>query len=418
MKMYVLFVLLFVSSVVCAAEQKGSLSMVFDRVPLQQLVLIYYDQCEQKGVVFDAGVVGLDQVVTLKTPSMSCASVHSLLVDLMGRSGVGVESKSGYDLVRLVRAHDDRDDWKTALYTPRFRDAVELAELTMIAVRKGSYAHQRKGVQVQSAGAVAVSSSVPENGSNGASLTGKPVDKLVFFGPPDEVANVLSLLSRLDVPVGQVEVSMGVYEYQSGSSVGSAINAAVSLFKGRIGLTVDGGSSGGSSLKLALPSLDAALSVLDQDSHFKYVARPRVSVKSGEQASFQAGQDVRVVGAVSLDRNGNQVQSIVTMSAGVSVQVLPVVRGEVVDLTLHQLVSDFVSSPNADPSIVKRDLSTGLVVQPGAVYVIGGLQTTRKNSSSHRFFGFGVGDASDVSQTEILILLSVKPDVVRSSNPL
>ena len=211
---------------------------------------------------------------------------------------------------------------------------------------------------------------------------------------------------------------MGVYEYQSGTSTGSALNAALSLFNSRLGVTVTGGTVSGSSLKLPLPSLDAALSVLDQDSHFRYVARPKVTVKDGEQASFQSGQDVRVVGAVSVDRNGNQVQSIVTMSAGVTVQALPLVRGEVVDLTLRQVVSDFVSSPNSDPSVVKRDLSTRLECQPGLVYVIGGLQTNRRTTGKRRFFGFETGSTGDSSQSEILILVSVRPESFKSSDGL
>lgn len=417
----VLFVFLmsaFSSSVVLAVEVKDSLSMVFDKLPLQQLVMVYYDQCEKKGVVFDSAVSKLDEVVTVKTPSMSCASVKGLMLDLMTRAGVGVESKSGYDLVRTVRMREERDDWKTFIYRPKFRDAIELAEMSMIAVRKGSFAHQRRGGQVQVSSVPAGGQEVPETGTNGASLTGKLVDKLVFVGPADEAANVSSLLSRLDVPVPQVEVSMGVYEFQSGSSAGSALNAALSLFKSRIGLTIDGGSVSGSSLKLSLPSLDAALSVLDQDTRFHYVARPKVTVKDGEQASFQSGQDVRVVGAVSVDKNGNPVQSIVTMSAGVTVQALPLIRGEVVDLTLRQIVSDFVSSPNSDPSVVKRDLSTRLECQPGLVYVIGGLQTNRKTTGKRRFFGLETGSTGDASQSEILILVSVRPESYRSSDGL
>jgi general secretion pathway protein D len=414
----VLFVCLFVSLHAWAVEAKDSLSLAFDRLPLQQLVILYYDQCEKKGIVFDSAVSKLEELVTLKTPTMPCPSVKALMLDLMARAGVGLEVRSGYDLVHTIRLPEERDDWKTIIYRPKFRDAVELAELAMIAVRKGGFAHQRRVAQVQGGSAAAGSSQVPETGTNGASLTGKAVDKLVFMGPADEVTVVSSLLSRLDVPVGQVEVSMGVYEYQSGSSTGSAINAALSLFKGRIGLTVEGGASGGSSLRLALPSLDAALSVLDQDSHFRYVARPKVTVRDGEQASFQSGQDVRVVGAVSVDRNGNQVQSITTMSAGVTVQALPVIRGEVVDLTLRQLVSDFVASPNADPSVVKRDLSTRLDCQPGQVYVIGGLQTNRKTVGKRRFFGLETGSTAEGTQTEILILVSVKPESFRLLDPL
>jgi type II secretory pathway component GspD/PulD (secretin) len=385
-----------------------SFSMTFDRVPLQQLAMVFYDQCEKRGLVFDPAVSKLDEVLTLRTPSLPCASVKTVLVGALERAGVAIESHGSYDLVRLGRGRDDRDEFKELIYRPRFRDAVELAEMSMIAVRRGSYAHQRRSAVVQ-AGAGA--QQVPETGSNGASMVAKLIDKLVFVGPEEEVSAVQRLLSQLDVPNPQIEISVGIYEFQSSTGVGSAVNAAMTLFNSKIGLTLAGGASAGSSLKLKLPSIDAALSLLDEDSRFRYVAQPRVLAKDGEQVTFTSGQDVRVVGSVSVDRNGNQVQSIVTMNAGVTLQATPLIRGDVVDLALHQVVSDFVSSPNSDPSVVKRDITSRLVLQPGFVYIIGGLQTTRKTQSKRRFLGFGIGDSFNSADTEIIVLLSVKPDV-------
>lgn len=385
-----------------------TMALTFDKVPLSQLVMVFYDQCEKRGIVFDPAASKLDEVVTLKTPSLPCSKVKAILVDMMERAGVGLDVRSGYDVVKTLKARDERDEFKQMIYRPRFRDASDLADLAMVAVRKGTFAHQRRGAQVQVATGGA--QQVPDTGSNGASLQGKQIDKLVFVGPADEVAAVSSLLSRLDVPSAQVEISVGIYEFQTGTAQGSAVSAAVSLFKSKVGLTFNGGTGTGSTLKINLPSIEAALSLLDQDTRFKYVARPRVLAKDGEQVSFNAGQDVRVAGAVSLDRNGNPFQSITTMNAGVTLTATPLIRADVVDLSLHQVVSDFVSSPNNDPSVVKRDLSTRLLLEPGAVYIVGGLQTTRKTHSKRRFLGYPIGDSFDSSESEIILLLSVKPD--------
>ena len=405
-----LMALLFLTSLRTHAADKDAFALTFSNLPLQQLVMMFYDRCEKRGLVFDPAVNKIEDAVTIKTPSMSCAQMKALVIDTMGRSGVGIDVRSGYDVVRLVRVKDERDDFKELIYRPRFRDAADLAEMVMIAVRKGSFAHQRRGAQVQVQAGIGGSSPVPETGSNGASLTAKGIDKLVFLGPVEEVNGVRGLLLRLDVPTPQVEISVGIYEFQSGNGVGSAISAAVSLFKSKLNLSITGAISGGSTLKLNLPSIDAALSLLDEDTRFRYVARPRVLAKDGEQVSFTSGQDVRVPGSVSVDRNGNQVQSIVTMNAGVMLQATPVIRADVVDLSLHQVISDFVSSPNDEPSVVKRDLMNRLVLLPGYVYMVGGLQTTRKTQSKKRLFGFSVGDSFQSTDTEIIILLSVKPD--------
>lgn len=389
------------------------IALTFDKVPLTQLVMVFYDQCEKRGLVFDSEVSKLENLVSLKVPSMSCAQVKSLLAEVLDRAGIGIEVRGGYDIVRLLKPKDERDEFHQMIFRPRFRDAIDLADQVMVAVRKGTFAHQRRGAQVQ------VSSGngqpVPETGTNGASLMAKQVDKLIFVGPPDEVAVVESLLGRLDVPSPQVEISLGIYEFQSGMNQGSAVSAAVSLFKSKIGLAFNGGAGTGSTLKINIPSIEAAFSMLDQDSRFRYVARPRVLAKDGEQVSFNAGQDVRVVGAVNVDRNGNAVQSIVTMNAGVMLTATPLVRGEVVDLTLNQVVSDFVASPNSDPSVVKRALSTRIDLQPGFVYVVGGLQTTRKTQSKKRLLGFDVGQSLDSSEAEIVLLLSVRPDILKTT---
>lgn len=391
-------------------DKTGKFPLTFDRVPFQQLLMFFYDQCEKRGLVFDPSVEKLEQVLTLKTPKMTCAQTKVVLFDALERSGLGVEPRPTYDIVRAIALRDDRDTWKQLIYMPRKRDALELADLAMIAVRKGSFAHQRRNGQVQLA-SNAGSPTVPDTGSNGASFTGKPTDKLVFFGPEKECDAVLSLLTRLDVPNPQVEIRAGIYEFQKGKNEGSAINAALSLFNSKVSVATSGGAASGNALKISLPNIDAALSLLDQDSRFKYVARPSVLAKDGESVRFFAGESVRVVGSILLDRNGNPIQSKETLSAGVTLEATPQIRGDVVDLTLHQAVSNFIAQATGDPSILTRDLRSRLVMQYGNVYAIGGLQAQRNTSSNQRFLGLPIGNSDEISDTEILILISVLSDV-------
>ncbi len=247
---------------------------------------------------------------------------------------------------------------------------------------------------------------------NGASITSKGFDKLVFFGPDIEIRAVESLLSKLDVPNPQIEIRGAIYEFQRANSFGSGVNALVKLFNERLGITVNGrpSSSTGSSIKLSLPSLDAAFSLLDTDSRFRYVARPNLLVRDGETVRFFAGEDVRVTGSIVLDRNGNPIQSRESLSAGVTLEATPNIRGEVVDLNLFQAVSNFVTTGSGDPSILKRDLRSRLVMTPGSVYVIGGLQSSRKSQGQQRLFNFNLGNDANDTETEIVLLLSVFSD--------
>ena len=391
-----------------AAElEKGKFSMTFDKVQVQQLIMLFYDHCEKRGVVFDPALNKLDEVLTLKTQLSSCAQTRDLVLDAVGRAGVSIESRGSYDVIRQSALVDERDGWRELIYRPRFRDAVELSELASIAARKGQFAHQRRGGHVQVSGPA---QQVPESGSNGATITAKLVDKLIFFGPLAEVRSVESLLVRLDVPHPQIEIKAGIFEFQSEFGQGSAIDAVVALFNGQLGLSIGTGAVSGNSLRLSIPGIDAALSLLDKDSRFRYVARPKVLVKDGELVRFFAGEDVRVVGAITVDRGGNPIQSKESLSAGVTLEATPRIRGDVVDMSLYQAVSNFVSNSTGDPSILKRDLRTRLIMQPGLVYVIGGLQSSRNTQAKSRLFGFQVGASSDVANTEVLLLLSVQAD--------
>jgi general secretion pathway protein D len=277
----------------------------------------------------------------------------------------------------------------------------------VIAVRRGSFAHQRRNAAVQISG---VGQQVPESGFNGASISAKQIDKLVFYGPSDEAKAVESLLVRLDVPHAQIEVKAGIFEYQSGVNQGSGIDAVVSLLNSKLSLSIGSGAVVGNTLRLNVSGIDAALSLLDKDSRFKYVARPRVLVKDGESARFFAGESVRVVGSVTVDKTGNPLQSKESLSAGVTLEATVKIRGDVVEMSLFQAVSNFVSNSNGDPSVLTRDLRTRLMMKPGIVYVIGGLQSSRNTQAKSTFLGFQLGKSLDTSDTEVLLLLSVNAD--------
>lgn len=386
---------------------KLKFTMTFDKIPVQQLVMLFYEQCEKRAIVFDPALNKQEELLTLKTQPANCAQTRDLMFEAIRRAGVSIENRGSYDVIRAAPVVDERDAWRELIYLPKNRDPVELAEIAVIAVRRGSFAHQRRNAAVQISG---VGQQVPESGFNGASISAKQIDKLVFYGPSDEAKAVESLLVRLDVPHAQIEVKAGIFEYQSGVNQGSGIDAVVSLLNSKLSLSIGSGAVVGNTLRLNVSGIDAALSLLDKDSRFKYVARPRVLVKDGESARFFAGESVRVVGSVTVDKTGNPLQSKESLSAGVTLEAAVKIRGDVVDMSLFQAVSNFVSSSNGDPSVLTRDLRTRLMMKPGIVYVIGGLQSSRNTQAKSTFLGFQLGKSLDTSDTEVLLLLSVNAD--------
>ncbi|MBW9333857.1 hypothetical protein FEE59_10100 [Herbaspirillum sp. RU 5E] len=410
-----------------SSNKKLVFSLYSDSLPISQMILLYYEQCEKRGLIFDPDAAKLEEKILIKADSLTCAEAKSMVLGAISRGELGLENHASYDVVKKIRKQDDRKDWEQLIFKPRFRDPVELADQCTVAYSKGSFAHQRKMANVTATATQGESAvqQVPDTGSNGASITSKEVETLIFYGPADEVKAVRDLLQLLDTPYKQVEISAGLYEYQAGSSSGSAVTAALKLFGAKLGLSLGSGTRGGAStlsssgsassasyntLSFATPDFSAVLSLLDEDSHFRSVSRPKVLARSGQQVVFTTGQDVMVPGPITINASGQSLQSLVNVTAGVTFQVTPQVRGDVVNVSLHETVSDFVPSPNANPSILKRDLVADLMMRPGVVYVIGGLNANNQTTSKSTFFGFKIGEQFTRNDTEILLLLTVKED--------
>lgn len=387
------------------ASEKFSLTV--DRMPLQQLIMLHYDNCEKRGIVFDASAQKFDDQITMKTGEIGCADSRSLIAEVLSRSSLTLMRRSAFDFLTKSKEVDEAADWTDFVYRPAYRDPIELADTASVFIKKGSFAHQRRAAVLQSS----TSAAVVDNGSNGASLSNKAVDKLVFVGPPAEIKMLSALFKRIDVPPSQIQLQVSVLEFQNGSSRGDAVSAALRLFGSKVSASVSSpAQTGAVSLKINLPSFSAALDLLDKDSRFKYLSRPTVLVQDGQEVNFVAGQDVRVRGDVVVNGSGQAIQSVATVSAGIALNATPRIRGEAVDLSIRQTVSDFANSPNSEVSIVRRELSSRILMQAGAVYLIGGLQSSRQSFSKSSFLGFETSASSEANATEVLLLLSFTRD--------
>lgn len=391
--------------------KSSALSMQFDTVSVKQLVLVLYDSClSKRGIVFDPSASALDGMASVRLVDASCSTVERLVSQVVSSAGLVFQKESGYDILRKPLG-DDQSSWSLMVYQPRNRDSFRLAELAQVAIRKGRWAHARSSMPSAAAGPV--SSEVPETGSNIASQMSKVQDRLVYFGPPVEAENVRRVLAMLDTPESQVEVRVGVYEFTSGGVEGGGVAAALDLFKGRVSASLTSSTvagAGAAVARVAAGGIEAALSLLDRDSRFRYVARPKLLVKDSEPARFFAGEEVRVAGAVTLDAKGNPFQSRETLSAGVTLEVTPKVYADSVELGLYQAVSSFTAaSSGSEPSTLKRDLRSTILARPGEVYVVGGLTSSKRTQGEARLLGFRTSVTDDQSESEIVLVVSVTP---------
>jgi hypothetical protein len=396
------FVSIFCLAAAClrvGAIGSDEVDMVFGGLPVVQFAEFCAEFVDKRPIVVHPSVEGVKGSVRLRSGTMSAAKARALCADVVRSFGLAYVTRDGYVELRSV-ASEERVDWEQFIYKPRFRAVAELQDLARVVVSRGAFAGDRL-IQTGTGGGVA------ETGSNGASLTSKGGDRLVFVGPREEVRALESLVRRLDSPRGQVVVRVGVVEFSRGATDGTALQVLGSLFGRRLALSSGVEAVAGGRLAVIFGSLEVALSMLDRDQRFRVVSRPDVVVLDGARASFAAVEDRRVAGTVVVDGKGNPVQSRESLSAGVQLDVGVAVRDGGAELELGQSVSQFAGVSGSDPVILRRSARTQLRAVFGEAVVIGGLVQERTEASESRLFGYRVGRGSDQESLEVFFLVQV-----------
>jgi general secretion pathway protein D len=133
----------------------------------------------------------------------------------------------------------------------------------------------------------------------------------------------------------------------------------------------------------------AILNMFEQNKRAEIRSRPRIMVKSGQQATIDVGTDVPTRGSTSTsDSTGSAVvQNITSAKTGVRLSVKPTVHASgYVDIDIDQSLSEAaktVTSSIDSPSIFNRQIKTTVTLQDGGSILLGGLisQTKSKNKS-------------------------------------
>ena len=133
----------------------------------------------------------------------------------------------------------------------------------------------------------------------------------------------------------------------------------------------------------------AILNMFEQNKRAEIRSRPRIMVKSGQQATIDVGTDVPTRGSTSTSASTGSavVQNITSAKTGVRLSVKPTVHASgYVDIDIDQSLSEAaktVTSSIDSPSIFNRQIKTTVTLQDGGSILLGGLisQTKSKNKS-------------------------------------
>lgn len=253
------------------------------------------------------------------------------------------------------------------------------------------------------------------------------LNTVLFSGSGQTWATALDLIKKLDKPAPSVMIEVILAEVSLEESDTSAIewfrNSSLGAFS--IDAQAGGfGSTTGPGLSLSLSrgsQTNAAINFLYTNSKTKIRSRPRLMVKSGQQASIDVGSRVPVITSNSQSSSAPGapiVQQVTYLSTGVLLDIKPTVHATgYVDIEISQEISEAVNSTSGginSPTISNRSVETVLTLRDGGSVLIGGLIRSTDGEGETgipllgKLPGLGKlfrGDNSSDSRTELMVMI-------------
>ncbi|WP_343730463.1 hypothetical protein [Duganella sp.] len=392
-----------------AAEPTTVDGFDFQSVDVSTAISLYLKEVSKQPYMLCNDVLTDTRKVSIRASGKTLTG--PLFASLLADHGFESTDQGGV-LVVCKKTGSVAEDREPFLYKVKHRDPGYLIDLLSPLV-KGTFANKRTA----STGALTVGGSKitgddaasQHSAMNTSYKVGADDDFIIFMGSTNEVEKLSSLLTKVDVPPGEVVIKAFMYEVGATNEESSSLGLVLSALGGRVRAEI-GANSQGNVLNLRTTSIDLVASALKGDSRFKVVTSPYQRVRSGKTARFVSGSQVSILGAIVSNQNGSTQQSFDRVESGTILEISPVVRGGGVDLDLFQQVSSFVNvGGSSQPTLNKRELRTSLTVKDGEVIVIAGLEDAKQDTSNAGvpFFPFALGKSHTASSTQLVLVLEV-----------
>lgn len=316
-----------------------------------------------------------------------------------GNMNIKIYTKKGIDYITTVIPKEKPPVMRVFVYEPQNRTVGYLSDIL------SGYVSGRFG------NSGSISTDISNKSSSGASNNlSRSGDSLVYYGTEQDIEMIKKILPNIDSIPDEVVVSGYVFEVQTGQYDGSGFLLAAKVISEKFNISLGSNvSSTNDFINIKTGSIDAIYSLLKTDNRFSVVSSPRLRVKNNTEASFSVGAEVPVLGSVTVNGD-NATQSVEYRNSGVLFKVQPSIKVKSIDLNIQQQLSNFVATDtgvNNSPTLLKRDVSTNVVMSDGDIILIGGLaeQKDSKSSSGWSFFG---SRAKENTKTDIVVMLQVR----------
>ncbi len=398
----------------------GSSSWAFADVRLVDLTRFALSQALGLSFVADDALLNDQRRVSVDLKPAQAGNVLQVLSSLLEDAGYVVSDLSG--VIKIRKSEGGQSDLQTIIYKPKHRTAAYLMDALGLGssgrgpgVASGSSAGTSTNTATSAGGinAASVNNDNRQESGSASQYIDRSTDVVVVKQSKIESEQTRRALEILDQPAEQVDIAANVYEYTSGDKGGSAVAAVVNIAKGKLRASFGPVEAIGDLIRFDSQVLTVLLSALDEDSRFSLISSPSVRAKSGSRARVNVGSDVPTLSSTT-QTNGQSTQSVAYQRTGVSLDVSPVVLLDSIELNVRQAITEAVATTtgvNNTPTLKNREVSTNVVLLSGESILLGGLRSTKQNTT-RRGVGFlprwTDSERKDGETTEVLVFLTVR----------
>ena len=398
-----------------------SASVVFDAITPGALAKVVLGDLAGVSYVLDPEVMADSSGFTIKSDGLTKAGAVEWLAAILTTRGYEIRTdKRGS--VRVMKMKSVTPGYEVGedqvMYRPKYRSMAYIVDLAKGFFPSGRWSFERAVTPASTVSAPPPGASEKPPASAGAvgnAFSRTDLDLFVYEGTKADCKRLRAFLAEIDTKPSQVLVQAALYEVSKISRDSSAVGIAAEILGGRLGITLGGGAiTQPWSASVAVGGIRAVFSALASDTRFKSLARPEIRLANGAQGRVSVGDETPVLGAVTTQAGGVATQSIEYRPSGHILSVTPTILEEGVELQINQQSSSFVQTTtgvNVSPTLLKREVSTRVMVEPGAFVVLGGLQETRNGAdvAGPRWFPDWLKKRGDDSnETELILVLHVE----------
>lgn len=205
----------------------------------------------------------------------------------------------------------------------------------------------------------------------------------------DRNGSLMQFTNGNQIPLGVLQGAMQQAESEKGSTVVSE-NGSTTVnpdSKGDLSTLLNLlGSYNGAAISIVKGNWTALVQAMKGSTHANILSTPSLTTLDNQAASFMVGENVPILtGSTASSDNKTPFQTVDRRDVGTKLSIVPQINeGEAVQLKITAEVSKVEGNTGLDVTFAERKLDTTVLVNDGAMIVLGGLIDQQKDESEYK----------------------------------